>query len=86
MFIGVTAMPDMLDLESQRLISNFIAASAPLETYLQQGGPLTPLQVESITLTMSGLQTFLDVWKRMHGITDEGLPGEGSGLPFPPLM
>ena len=60
-------MPDtdeMPDLGSQRLVAIFMTASSPLETYLQQGGPLTPLQLACIEKTMAGLQTFLAVWKR----------------------
>ena len=54
------------DKEVQRMIADFMKASAPLETYLQQRGPLTPLQIESITLTVSGLQTFINVWKKKN--------------------
>ena len=31
------------ELDPQRLLANFMSASAPMETYLQQGGSLTPL-------------------------------------------
>ena len=45
------------------IIAKFMAASAPLEQYLQRGGALTKLQLESVSLTVAGLQTFLDIWK-----------------------
>lgn len=54
--------------DPQRLLANFMSASAPMETYLQQGGSLTPLQLESLSLTIQGLQSFLGIWKRKHGI------------------
>ena len=34
---------DEEDVNSQRLIANFMAASTPVEKYLQQGGRLTDL-------------------------------------------
>jgi hypothetical protein len=55
------------ELDAQRLIANLMSASAPREMYLQQGKPLTDLQMESLALTIEGLQTFLDVWRRKHG-------------------
>src|ERR671910_30479 len=55
------------EIETQKLIAHFMSASAPLERYLQQGKPLTALQLESISLTIDGLFTFLDTWKRKHG-------------------
>jgi hypothetical protein len=51
----------------EKLIAHFMSASAPLERYLQQGKPLTALQLESISLTIDGLFTYLDTWKRKHG-------------------
>ena len=53
--------------ESHRLIAQFMSASSPLEEYLRQGGALTPLQLQSICTTISGLQTFVDIWKSKHG-------------------
>lgn len=50
----------------QRMIAEFMKACAPVEAYLQQGQPLTPLQLDSIATAVSGLQTFLDVWKRKN--------------------
>ena len=50
----------------QRLIANLMSASAPVEEYLRQGKPLSPQELESLALTISGLQTFLEIWKRKH--------------------
>lgn len=58
---------DQDGIEANRLVADFMTASAPLEAYLQQGQPLTPLQLQSITNTIDGLQTFLDVWHKKHG-------------------
>jgi hypothetical protein len=58
------------ELEAQRLIANLLSSSAPVEVYLQQGGPLTDLQLHSLSLTIEGLQSFLAIWKRKHGIKD----------------
>jgi hypothetical protein len=55
------------ELETQKLIANFMAASNELERYLQDGKPLTPLQLESLSVAVSGLHTFLDSWKRKYG-------------------
>jgi hypothetical protein len=57
----------MLDaMQVQRMVTDFIKASTPLEAYLQQGGPLSSLQLDSVAATVSGLQTFLDIWKRKN--------------------
>jgi hypothetical protein len=47
-----------------KIIADFMASSAPLERYLQEGRPLTHLQLESITLTVDQLQAFLNIWNR----------------------
>jgi hypothetical protein len=52
--------------EVQRMVADFMKASTPLETYLQQGGPLSSLQLDLVASTVSGLQTFLDIWKRKN--------------------
>jgi hypothetical protein len=52
--------------EVQRMVAAFMKASTPLETYLQQGGPLSPLQLDLVASTVLGLQTFLDLWKRKN--------------------
>jgi len=49
------------------LIAEFMSVSTQLERYLQEGKSLTTLQLESLSLTVSGLHTFLDSWKRKHG-------------------
>jgi hypothetical protein len=50
--------------EAHKLIATFMSASAPIEAYLQQGKPLTNQQLELISLTVFGLQNFLNAWKR----------------------
>jgi hypothetical protein len=55
------------DAAIHKLIAQFMSVSSQLETYLQEGKPLTTLQLESLSLTVSGLHTFLDSWKRKHG-------------------
>ncbi len=40
--------------ETQKLIAHFMSVSAPLERYLQEGRPLTALQLESISLAVDG--------------------------------
>lgn len=52
------------DVAAHKLIAQFMSVSTKLEKYLQEVKPLTPLQLESISLTISGLHTFLDSWKR----------------------
>ena len=52
--------------EVQRMVADFMKASTPLETYLQQGGPLSPLQLDLVASTLSGLQTFFEIWKRQN--------------------
>jgi hypothetical protein len=52
--------------EVQRMVADFMKASTALETYLQQGGPLSPLQVDLVASTLSGLQTFFEIWKRQN--------------------
>ena len=58
------AMPKRPTPKTQKLIARFMSASSPVEAYLQKHGPLTHIEVESLTLTVSGLQTFLEIWKR----------------------
>ena len=53
--------------KAHRLIANFMTASTPLEQYIQQGSPLTDLEVESVSMTVKNIQIFLDIWKRRHG-------------------
>jgi uncharacterized membrane protein len=56
-------------IESEGLIARFMTASTPVEVYLQQHGPLSPLELDSLTLTLRSLQTFLDIWKQKEGPT-----------------
>ena len=37
------------------------------EQYLQHGGPLTDLEVQSMSLTIKNLQLLLDIWRQKHG-------------------
>jgi len=53
-------------LETQKMVATFMKACAPLETYLQQGGELTDGDLRSIELTVTGLITFLETWKRKY--------------------
>lgn len=55
---------------ASRLIANLIAAVSPLEKYLRRGRPLTGLQVESLSLVLRTLETFLAVWKAGKGYKD----------------
>ncbi len=55
------------DVTTQRLIADFMAASTPIEKYLQQGGQLTDLELQSISLTIDSLQTFLNIWHAKQG-------------------
>jgi len=48
------------------LIAHFMSVSAPLEEYLRQGRPLTAREIELVSLTITGLQTFFDVWSRKN--------------------
>ena len=54
------------EVPSHRLVANFMSGSAPLEEYLRQGKPLTDSEMELISLTLAGLQTFITVWKRKN--------------------
>ncbi len=53
-------------LETSRLLTNFMCSCSPLESYLQRQGPLTDVQIVSLSLTVKGLQTDIDNWKRKH--------------------
>lgn len=55
-------------IQIRRLLADLMSASAPIEEYLRQGRPLTAQELDSLSLTISGLQTFLDVWKRKHKV------------------
>lgn len=51
----------------ERLMADFMAATTAVEKYLKRGGPVRPLQFESMFLTVSMLQTFLTAWKVRYG-------------------
>jgi len=54
--------------ESQEIIRRFLVASSPLEAYLQLHRPLTPLELQSLTVTLTSLQTFyLEAEGRSNG-------------------
>jgi hypothetical protein len=53
--------------KSHRLVADFMIASTPLEKYLQEGSPLTEVELDSVEVTLDSLQLFLDAWKRKHG-------------------
>ena len=60
-------MPDMAEIpevDIQRHITNLMSASQPVEKYLQQGGPLTDVQLKWIEVTITGLQALVDTWKK----------------------
>lgn len=60
-------MSDPPPFESQGLVARFMTASSPVEAYLQQHGPLSPIELDSLTSTVASLQRFLDLWKRKKG-------------------
>ena len=49
---------------TDKKIANFLHVSSTLEEYLHEGGPLTPLQYQTIETTIMGLQTMLQSWTR----------------------
>jgi hypothetical protein len=58
-----------------RIIADFMNGCSPLETYLVQGHPLTDLQHDSIAVTVTTLQTLLEVWRSQHrigGVSPDG--------------
>ena len=58
---------NMRRIKLERLMADFMTASTGLEKYLKEGRPLRPLQFESLCLTVSMLETFLDTWKLRYG-------------------
>ena len=53
-------------LGTQKMVATFMKTCAPLETYLQEGGELTEGDLRSIEITVTGLVTFLETWKRKN--------------------
>lgn len=45
----------------QKIIAKFLSSGSSLEKYLQRRGPLTPLQLRSVSLTVSMMQIYLDI-------------------------
>lgn len=64
----------------ERLMADFMTATTGLEKYLKEGRPLRPLQFESMSLTISMLQTFLNVWKLRYGSEIKLAKGKGLDL------
>jgi hypothetical protein len=52
--------------QTECLIANFVSVSIPVEEYLRHGRPLTAQELESVSLTITGLKTFLELWKRKN--------------------
>ena len=46
------------------IIANYMNASTVLRTYLRKRGPLTPLQEQSIDITLAVTRTLFDGWQR----------------------
>jgi len=46
------------------IIANYMNASTVLRTYLRKRGPLTPLQEQSIDITLEVTRTLFDGWRR----------------------
>ena len=67
---------------TDRIVTDFMTASAHLESYLQQRGPLTAVQQDAIANTMQGLQTFFDLWKMKRAVPSP--PRETSAFSPPP--
>jgi len=62
---------------TDRIVAEFVTASAHLESYLQQQGPLTPVQEDAVANTIQGLQTFFDIWKIKARTSRQPNPQEG---------
>ena len=45
------------------VIADFMKASSRLERFLQQKSELTPLQQQSIAITIDALRTFWETWR-----------------------
>ena len=53
---------------ANRIITEFMTAALPLENYIREGLPLTPVQQEMIESTLMGFESFLMIWKRKNNI------------------
>jgi hypothetical protein len=65
------SMRDSEKLKIPAIIAAFRAASFSLHDYLQQRRPLSSHQLESLALTVSLSQFYLERWKRQHRPTSE---------------
>ena len=68
---------------SYRMISKLLAAMTPVEKYLKEGRPLTDLHVESISLAVGVLQTFLDIWKARYKYKEKRAKTKSAEVWFP---
>src|SRR5262245_57900671 len=71
---------------ANRLIANYFTALSPLEKYLRRGRPLTGLQLESLSLALQTLDTFLVAWKAGKGYKDTRAKHKSDGSWFLDLM
>ena len=67
---------------ASRLIANLMTALIPIEKYLKRGRPLTGVQVESLSLALQTVQTFLAVWKAGKGYKKTRTKNRSSGSWF----
>lgn len=71
---------------ANRLIADLMTAIGPLEKYLKRRRPLTRLQLESLSLALRTLETFLAVWKAGKGYKDTRSKDKTSGSWFLDVM
>jgi hypothetical protein len=50
--------------EAHTIIANYMNASTVLRTYLHKNEPLTPLQEQSVDITLEVTRTLFDGWRR----------------------
>ncbi len=49
---------------AHKIIANYMKASTVLETYLHKDGPLTPLEEQSLHITLETTRTLFYLWRR----------------------
>jgi len=64
----------MAEEPTERKIARFMAASTPIENLLREGRPLTEVQLQSLTVTVAQLQTYIDIWNRKNQIAPSHFP------------